>query len=72
MTSRRVPADEVFVVRFWREQDDCEGKFRWRAQVRSVTSRNRYIVDSVEAALALIRTRLDDASPREQSELQDD
>lgn len=72
MTSRRVPADEVFVVRFWCEQDDSESKFRWRAQVRSVTSRNRYIVDSVEAALALIRTRLDDASAREQSELQDD
>lgn len=62
MTSRRAPADEVFVVRFWREQQNSEGEFRWRAQVRSVTDRNRHIADSVEAALALIRARLEAAS----------
>ncbi len=59
MTSRRAPADEVFVVRFWCEQDDGEGKFRWRAQVRSVTGRHRHVADSVEATFALIRARLE-------------
>jgi hypothetical protein len=72
VNSRRAPADEVFVVRFWREQQNDENEFSWRAQVRSVTSRDRHIADSVEAALALIRARLEIASATEQSELQDD
>jgi hypothetical protein len=72
VNSRRAPADEVFVVRFWREQQNSEDGFHWRAQVRSVTSRNRHVVDSVEAALALIRARLEVASVIEQSEPQDD
>ena len=38
MNSRRTPADEVFVVRFWREQQDSGTEFRWRVQVRSVTT----------------------------------
>lgn len=72
MPSRRAPADEVFVVRFWREQQNREDEFRWRVQVRSVTGRDRHIADSVEAAFALIRARLEVASAPEQSELQDD
>ena len=72
MTSRRAPADEVFVVRFWREQQNSEGEFRWRAQVRSVTGRNRHIADSVEAAFALIRARLEAAAAPEQCEAQEE
>jgi hypothetical protein len=66
VTSRRAPTDEVFVVRFWCEQDDCEGRFRWRAQVRSVTGRDRHVADSVEAVFALIRARLEAASASEE------
>ena len=72
MTSRRAPADEVFVVRFWREEQNSEGEFRWRAQVRSVTDRNRHIADSVEAAFALIRARLEVASAMEDCGMEDD
>jgi hypothetical protein len=69
---RRAPADEVFVVRFWREQQNGEDDFRWRVQVRSVTGRNRRIADSVEAAFALIRARLDAASDPEDCGIDDD
>jgi hypothetical protein len=72
VTSRRAPADEVFVVRFWREQDDSEGKFRWRARVRSVTGRDRHVADSVEATFALIRARLDVVSAADLCGLQDE
>ena len=47
-------------------------EFRWRAQVRSVTNRDRHVADSVEAVFALIRARLEVASVTEQSEPQDD
>jgi hypothetical protein len=70
--SRRTPADEVFVVRFWREEQNSTDEFRWRAQVRSVTNRDRHVADSVEAVFALIRARLEVASITEQSEPQDD
>jgi hypothetical protein len=68
---RRELADEVFVVRFWREQENIEHEFRWRAQVRSVTARDRHVADSVEAAFALIRARLN-ASAAEQCGIEDD
>jgi hypothetical protein len=47
--SRPAPADEVFVVRFWRERQNSEHEFSWRAQVRSVTNRDRHLADSIEA-----------------------
>ncbi|MBV9237708.1 MAG: hypothetical protein JOZ94_17875 [Xanthobacteraceae bacterium] len=72
MTSRRVPADEVFVVRFWREQDDSQGTFRWRAQVRSVTGRDHHVADSVEATFALIKARLEKASVPERRGTEDE
>jgi hypothetical protein len=72
VNSRPAPADEVFVVRFWREQQDTGDEFRWRVQVRSVTGHDRHIADSVEAAFALIRARLEVASAPEQCETQDE
>jgi hypothetical protein len=72
VTSRPAPADEVFVVRFWREQQSNEEDFRWRAQVRSVTGRDRHIADSLEAVFALIKARLELASAAQQREAQDD
>jgi hypothetical protein len=72
VNSRPAPADEVFVVRFWREQQNSEDDFHWRAQVRSVTGRDRHIADSIEAVFALIRARLEAASATEHAELQDD
>jgi hypothetical protein len=72
VNSPRAPADEVFVVRFWREQQDTRHGFRWRVQVRSVTGRDRHIADSVEAAFALIRARLEAAAAPEQCEAQEE
>jgi len=72
VNSRRAPADEVFVVRFWREQQNSEDEFPWRAQVRSVTGRDRRIADSVEAVFALIKARLEAASALQQWDPQDD
>ena len=72
MPSRRAPADEVFVVRFWREEQNSESEFRWRAQVRSVTGRDRHVADGVEAVFALIRARLEVASAPEQCQATDD
>ena len=72
MNSRSAPADEVFVVRFWREQQNTEDQFRWRAQVRSVTGHDRYTADSIEAVFALIRARLEQAAATEQCEMEDD
>jgi hypothetical protein len=70
--SRRAPADEVFVVRFWREEQNTNHEFRWRVQVRSVTGRDRHIADSVEAAFELIRARLEVVSAPEQYGMDDD
>ena len=72
MNSPRAPADEVFVVRFWREQQDTGHEFRWRVQVRSVTGRDRHVADSVEAAFALIRARLEVVSAEEECEAQEE
>jgi hypothetical protein len=59
-------------VRFWREQENTEHEFRWRPQVRSMTARDRHAADSVEAAFALNRARLNPASAAEQCGLEDD
>jgi hypothetical protein len=72
VNSRRAPADEVFVVRFWRERQNSEDEFRWRAQVRSVTTRDRRTADSVEAVFALIKARLEKASIAEHRGIEDD
>ena len=72
MNSSRAPADEVFVVRFWREQQNSEDDFLWRAQVRCVTGRDRHIADGVEAVFALIRARLEVASVAGRRETHDD
>lgn len=51
-------ADEVFILRFWLEEDGTDDELRWRAQVRSVNTRQRQIADDLESAFALIVTRL--------------
>jgi hypothetical protein len=72
VNSRRAPADEVFVVRFWREEQNSKDEYRWRAQVRSVTNRDRHVADSVEAVFALIRARLEVVSVAETRGMEDD
>lgn len=51
-------SDEVFILRFWLEEDGTDDELRWRAQVRSVNTRQRQITDDLESAFALIVDRL--------------
>jgi hypothetical protein len=51
--------DEVFILRFWREVGRAPDESHWRAQVTHVNTRKRQMADSIEAALAVIRFRLD-------------
>jgi len=51
-------ADEVFILRFWLEEADMHEHLQWRAQVRSVNTRQRQITDDIDSAFALIADRL--------------
>lgn len=61
-------ADEVFILRFWLEEADMQEHLRWRAQVRSVNTRQRQIADDVASAFAVIADRLRAALPAESAE----
>jgi hypothetical protein len=61
-------ADEVFILRFWLEEADVQEHMRWRAQVRSVNTRQRQVTDDVDSAFALIAERLRAALPAESEE----
>lgn len=50
--------DEVFILRFWLEEAGTRDQLRWRAQVRSVNTRERQIADSVDSVFELIVRRL--------------
>jgi hypothetical protein len=63
-------ADEVFILRFWLEQADMREQLRWRAQIRSVNTRQRQITDDIDSAFALIAERLRAALPAETEEKQ--
>jgi hypothetical protein len=58
VSSKREVADQVFILRFWREDAGCGEDFRWRAQVRNVNTRQRQTTDDVDAAFALVLARL--------------
>jgi hypothetical protein len=60
--------DEVFILRFWLEEADMQERQRWRAQVRSVNTRQRQITDDIESAFALIANRLRAALPADSEE----
>jgi hypothetical protein len=61
-------ADEVFILRFWLEEADMHEHLRWRAQVRSVNTRQRQITDDIDTAFALIADRLRAALSAESGE----
>ncbi len=61
-------ADEVFILRFWLEEADVHDDLRWRAQVRSVNTRQRQITDDIDSAFELIADRLRAALSAESKE----
>jgi len=58
-------ADQVFIIRFWREDAGPGQERKWRAQVRNVNTRQQLTVNDVEAALAVVRSRLIKATSAE-------
>ena len=50
--------DEVFIIRFWREEAGTRAQSRWRAQVRSVNTKERQIADNIDSVFELIVRRL--------------
>ena len=55
-------ADQVFILRFWKEEEGEDRKTRWRVQVHNVNTRRRQIVDDVGRAFAVVASRLNAAS----------
>ena len=51
-------ADEVFVLRFWKEEAGVSGEKQWRAQITNVNARKRQFVNTAEAAFALVLASL--------------
>ena len=60
-------ADQVFILRFWRETTGCGGEARWRVQVRHVNTRQRQIADDVKTAFALVLAQLNNSCPTEEN-----
>ena len=61
MKAVRTAADQVFILRFWREATGRGEELRWRAQVRNVNTRQRQAADDVESAFALVLAHLNAA-----------
>lgn len=58
MSANWPAADQVFILRFWKEEGGDERKPQWRIQVRNVNTRRRHIVDDVDRAFAIVTDRL--------------
>jgi hypothetical protein len=55
-------ADQVFILRFWKEESGIDRRTQWRVQVQNVNERRRHIVDDVDRAFALVMARLNATS----------
>jgi hypothetical protein len=67
MSHGRRIADQVFILRFWREEPGCEHEARWRVQVRNVNTRERQVVDDPQSAFNIVLTRLETVTTVESS-----
>lgn len=61
-------ADEVFILRLWREAVGSAADFQWRALVTHLNSGDRRTANSIEDAFGLVRARLERAVPGEEME----
>jgi len=55
-------ADQVFILRFWKEEIGGNQELRWRVLVQNVNTRRRQVVDDVDRAFAIVAARLNAAS----------
>jgi hypothetical protein len=61
VNSSDIATDQVFVLRFWREESSSWEEPRWRVQVRNVNTRQLQITNDVNAAFAFVSACLDEA-----------
>ena len=65
-------ADQVFILRFWKEETGADRKSQWRVQVQNVNTRRRDIVDDVDRAFAIVTDRLNGAGEDDAGETSND
>jgi hypothetical protein len=65
MSANWPTTDQVFILRFWKEEGGADRKLKWRVQVQNVNTRRRQVVDDVDRAFALVTARLIAASDDE-------
>ena len=58
---RKVP-DQVFILRFWPEDQGVGRGFCWRAQIRDVNTRERKMANDIDEAFALLQAWLQAAA----------
>ncbi len=62
MGAHRPSLDQVFILRFWREETDATEQGRWRVLVRNINTRRRDVVDDVQRAFAIVAGSLNRAA----------
>jgi hypothetical protein len=65
MSAHRPSLDQVFILRFWREDAGDQG--RWRVLIRNINTRRRDVVDDVQRAFAIVAANLNQAVTEEMS-----
>jgi hypothetical protein len=55
---RQSAADQVFILRFWRDAADCGQDSSWRAQVRHINSRAVQTAAGIDGAFGLVAAQL--------------
>ena len=63
MGAQRPLLDQVFILRFWREEADASDQGRWRVLIRNINTRRRDVVDDVQRAFAIVTANLNAAVP---------
>ena len=58
MSSGWPTADQVFILRFWKEEAEDDQQTQWRVQVQNVNTRRRQVVDDIDRAFAIVMDRL--------------
>jgi len=67
MGAHRPSLDQVFILRFWREEADTSDQGHWRVMVRNINTRHRDVVDDVQRAFAIVAGSLNEAVGNDES-----
>ena len=69
MDAHRPSLDQVFILRFWREEADASDQGRWRVLIRNINTRRRDVVDDVQRAFAIVEGSLSETVTKQDSRL---